>query len=86
MIDEFKVLLPKEVARVLTCLYIAVDASIADDVKQTVEKGFLKYQVLLAWEAGELSEGQASKMLNIDRVSLRVMRDEYLKLLPAINP
>lgn len=32
-------------------------------------------QLLLAWEAGELSEGQVSSMLCVDRVSLRMMRD-----------
>lgn len=32
-------------------------------------------QLLLAWEAGELSEGQVSNMLGVDRVSLRMMRE-----------
>ncbi len=32
-------------------------------------------QILLAWEAGEMSEGQVANMLNVDRVSLRMMRE-----------
>jgi hypothetical protein len=32
-------------------------------------------QLLLAWEAGDLSEGQVATMLGVDRVSLRMMRD-----------
>lgn len=32
--------------------------------------------LLFAWEAGDLSEGQLSRALDIDRVSLRKMRDE----------
>ena len=35
-------------------------------------------QVLLAVEAGELSEGQASKFLAIDRVSLRKKRIDFI--------
>jgi len=31
-------------------------------------------RVLLAWEAGELSEGQAAKRLGLDRIDLRDMR------------
>ena len=31
--------------------------------------------LLLAWEASLLSEGQVSKMLDIDRVSLRMLRE-----------
>lgn len=33
-------------------------------------------QLLLALEAGDLSEGQVASMLGVDRVSLRIMRDE----------
>lgn len=33
-------------------------------------------KILLAWEAGELSEGQASKILGIDRIAARIKRDE----------
>lgn len=32
-------------------------------------------RVLLAWEAAELSEGQAAEAIGVDRVTLRVMRD-----------
>jgi len=32
-------------------------------------------QLLLAWEAGDLSEGQVANMLDVDRVALRMMRD-----------
>lgn len=32
-------------------------------------------QLLLAWESGDLSEGQVSSMLGVDRVSLRMMRE-----------
>ena len=32
-------------------------------------------RLLLAWEAGNLSEGQVSRLLGIDRVSLRMMRE-----------
>lgn len=31
-------------------------------------------QVLLAWEAGRLSEGQAARALDVDRVTLRGMK------------
>ena len=31
--------------------------------------------VLLAWLNADLSEGQASKALGVDRISLRIMRD-----------
>jgi len=31
--------------------------------------------LLLAWEAGDLSEGQVVKALGIDRMTLRIMRD-----------
>jgi hypothetical protein len=31
-------------------------------------------RILLAWEAGELSEGQVARYLNIDRVDLRDMK------------
>lgn len=37
------------------------------------------FQVLLLWESGELSEGQAAKELKIDRVSLRQLRLEYIE-------
>ena len=48
-------------------------------------------QILLAWDAGDLSEGQAAKALDVDRLTARVMRDDMLaaglaladKLLPA---
>lgn len=32
-------------------------------------------QLLFAWEAALLSEGQISSILGVDRVSLRMMRD-----------
>lgn len=32
-------------------------------------------QIMLAWLAEELSEGQAAHALGVDRISLRVMRD-----------
>lgn len=32
-------------------------------------------QLLLAWESSGLSEGQVAKALNIDRVTLRMMRE-----------
>jgi hypothetical protein len=32
-------------------------------------------QLLLAWEAGDLSEGQVANMLDVDRVALRMMRE-----------
>ncbi len=34
--------------------------------------------LLLAWEAADLSEGQVSKLLDMDRVSLRQMRLDTL--------
>lgn len=36
-------------------------------------------KILLAWEAGELSEGQAMKALGVDRVSARVKKQEAIK-------
>lgn len=35
-------------------------------------------KVLLAWEAGQISEGWAAKILKLDRVSLRDLRLKYL--------
>lgn len=35
--------------------------------------------VLVAWQAGTLSEGQAAKRLNVDRLSLREMRDTAIE-------
>jgi hypothetical protein len=35
-------------------------------------------KILLAWECGELSEGQVSKALKIDRISARKMRDDFV--------
>jgi hypothetical protein len=35
-----------------------------------------RLRVLLAWEVGELSEGQAARALSTDRVTLRGWRDE----------
>ena len=32
-------------------------------------------QLLLAWEAGDLSEGQVAKILGVDRVSPRMIRE-----------
>lgn len=32
--------------------------------------------LLFAWEAGDLSEGQMARALDIDRVTLRKMRDD----------
>ena len=32
-------------------------------------------QLLLVWEAGDLSEGQVAGLLGVNRVSLRMMRD-----------
>jgi len=51
-------------------------------------------QLLLAWEAGDLSEGQVSLALGVDRVSLRMMREGALaagmkmaeELLPKATP
>lgn len=37
-------------------------------------------QVLLAWEAGELSEGQVATVLKMDRVSVRELRREAVRL------
>ncbi len=34
--------------------------------------------IVLAWEAGELSEGQATKALGTDRLSARERRDELI--------
>lgn len=33
-------------------------------------------QIILAWECGDLSEGQVSEIFNTDRVSVRKMRDD----------
>lgn len=77
--ENNQIYLPREVQRCLTALILAVEhPSIAADVRQVVEKGFVTYQVLLAWEAGEFSEGQAAKLLGVDRVALRVLRTECL--------
>lgn len=34
--------------------------------------------LILAWEAAELSEGQVSAMLDMDRVSLRKLREDLI--------
>lgn len=36
-------------------------------------------KVLLAWEAGQISEGWAAKLLKLDRVSLRDLKMRYLE-------
>lgn len=36
-------------------------------------------KICLAWESGELSEGQAAKALNYDRVTLRGIREDGIK-------
>jgi hypothetical protein len=36
-------------------------------------------KIILAWQSGNLSEGQAARALCMDRVSLRVMRDDAIK-------
>lgn len=38
----------------------------------------LDLKVLLALEATQLSEGQASKVIGVDRVTLRTMRDDTI--------
>ena len=35
-------------------------------------------KIILAWEAGELSEGQAARAIQVDRVTLRDMRIEAI--------
>lgn len=35
--------------------------------------------ILLAWEAGKLSEGQVCRALKIDRLTAREQRDEMVK-------
>jgi hypothetical protein len=46
------------------------------DLEDKVER----LSVLLAWEAGELSEGQAARALNTDRVTLRGYRQDEISL------
>lgn len=47
-------------------------------------------QLILAWEATELSEGQISAILNIDRVTLRMMREGAIaagmKIAESLSP
>jgi len=40
--------------------------------------------VLLAWQAGELSEGQAARLLGVDRLELRRLRDEAFARTAAV--
>lgn len=35
-------------------------------------------QMLMAWEAGLLSEGQVSAALSLDRVAVRIMKDDAI--------
>jgi hypothetical protein len=39
---------------------------------------------LVAWQAGELSEGQAARLLGVDRLELRRQRDEALARAAAV--
>lgn len=42
------------------------------------------YAVMAAWMAGEMSEGQAAKLIGHDRVELREHRDELLAVASAL--
>jgi hypothetical protein len=53
-------------------LYQAKHRGTACSLKTELENA----QLLLAWETGNLSEGQFAKVLGIDRLAARVMRDE----------
>jgi hypothetical protein len=44
------------------------------DSKRSYVTEIENLQIILAWEAGELSEGQAAKALEVDRVTARDMR------------
>ena len=35
-------------------------------------------QIIIAWQAGELSEGMAAKIMGVDRLTLRTMRDKAI--------
>lgn len=41
-------------------------------------------EVLVAWQAGELSEGQAARLLGVDRLDLRALRDEAVARAQAV--
>lgn len=47
-------------------------------------------QIMLAWEAGDLSEGQVAAALGLDRISLRKLRDDSiaagLAMVEALTP
>ena len=36
----------------------------------------LREIVIIAWQKGQISEGKAARLLNVDRLTLRTMRDE----------
>ena len=46
--------------------------------KRSIKTELENAHIMLAWLNADLSEGQASKALGIDRISLRVMRDEAI--------
>lgn len=50
---------------------------IINDLAQA-KKQLEQLVILLAWEAGELTEGQAARRLVLDRIDLRAMRQYWL--------
>lgn len=42
--------------------------------------------ILLGWEAGELSEGQAARLLGLDRLALRRKRQDVLERAASYLP
>lgn len=57
--------------------------------RRSVKTELENTMILLAWEAEQLSEGQVSSLLDIDRVSLRKMRtdaiDEGMRLADLLD-
>ena len=46
--------------------------------KKSYVTQFEDAKIILAWEAENLTEGQAAKALQMDRVSMRILREELI--------
>lgn len=47
--------------------------------KESPKTDYLKCLLILAWEAGDLTEGQVCVALDMERVALRELRDEMIQ-------
>jgi hypothetical protein len=73
LVDEVRRLRQSLVTeKALTAMHVEAQNDLEDKVE--------RLRVLLAWEAAELSEGQAARALSTDRVTLRGYREDEISL------